>query len=341
MAVFPPSLKMLPIAVAGLAVLSAIFFLIAARLNVSFEQASIVAAQRRLERVARMQGRRGGRNVTFKSLPSPPLRPTGPVEMAIIWKNVVALLRVSVAWVVVFLVLYLFLVGTTLWSRESGVLTTIAATLAFLSCVFVFLGPGIFANDLRLDFARMEVLKSYPISGERLIAAEIAAPLAIMAGLELLFLSTSAILFNLANAAGKGKLMLFTSAQFVIVALLVTIPICAIQLVIRNSVPVLFPAWAGRSKEDPRGIAFTGQRIVLLLGNLFVLTVALIPPGLVLVPSMWISMHWFSGHPAAIAVATMPAVCVMAAEVWLAVKALGAQFDRLDITNELDLVEFA
>jgi len=30
-------------------------------------------------------------------MPAPSLRPTGPVETAIVWKNVVALLRVSVA----------------------------------------------------------------------------------------------------------------------------------------------------------------------------------------------------------------------------------------------------
>src|SRR5258706_63375 len=93
-----------------------------------------------------------------------------------------------------------------------------------------------------------EVLKSYPITGERLIAAEIAAPLVIVAGLELLFLATSALLLNLGGGPGNAKLSFLASAQFVIIALLITIPVCALQLVIRNSIPVLFPAWAGRSK---------------------------------------------------------------------------------------------
>jgi len=79
----------------------------------------------------------------------------------------------------------------------------------------------------------------------------------------------------------------------------------------------------------------------MLIGNLFVLILALVPAGLVLLPSLWVSSHFFSGHPAAIAVATMPAVFTLGMEVWLAIKALGAQFDRLDISNELDIVEFA
>jgi hypothetical protein len=246
-----------------------------------------------------------------------------------------------VAWVVVFLAIYLFLVGEALWWHGSEVMTVVGVMLAFIAAGFVFMGPGIFANDLRLDFARMEVLKSYPISGERLLAAEIASPLVVVAGLELLFLATSAVLLNFGGRLHDRSLDFLMSAQFVIVALLVTIPICAIQLVIRNSIPVLFPAWAGRSKEESRGIAFTGQRIIMLLGNLLVLGVALIPAGLVLVPSIFISMKWFSGHPAAIAVATMPAVFTLALEAWLAIKALGAQFDRLDVSNELDIVEFA
>ena len=327
--------------IAGLAVLAAVFFLIAARLNVSFQEGSIAAAQKRLARLTRMQGFRGGRNVTFKRMPVPSLRATGPVETAIVWKNVVALLRVSVAWVVVFLTIYLFMAGQAVWFRhDPHFLAYIGVMLACFGGIFVFLGPSVFANDLRLDFGRMEVLKSYPISGERLIAAEIAAPLVVVAGLDLLFLSTAAFFLHIGGSPGKNMSFL-ASAQFVIIALLIAIPVCAMQLVIRNSIPVLFPAWAGRSKEEPRGIAFTGQRIVMLIGNLFVLSLALIAPGLVLVPSMWVSMHWFSGHPAAIAIATMPAVFTLGVEVWLGIKALGAQFDQLDISNELDIVEFA
>lgn len=339
-AMLTSNLGTLAASVAGLVVLAVIFFLIAARLNVSFQEGSIAAAQKRLARVSRMQGWRGGRNVAFKRMPAPNLRPTGPVEIAIVWKNVVALLRVSVAWVVVFLAIYLFMLGQVIWLHNPHVSATVGVMLACFGGFFVFMGPGVFSNDLRLDFGRMEVLKSYPISGERLIAAEICAPLVIVAGLELLFLATSAILLHLGGTAEKG-LSFLASAQFVIIALLITIPVCAMQLVIRNSIPVLFPAWAGRSKEEPRGIAFTGQRIVMLLGNLFVLGLALIPAGLVLLPSLWVSMHWFSGHPAAIAIATMPSVFILGVEVWLGIKALGAQFDQLDISNELDIVEFA
>jgi hypothetical protein len=338
-AMYPSDLGTFGISVSVVALLGLLFFSIAVRLNVSFEEGSIVASQKRLARVARMQGNRSGRNVTFKRMPVPSLRATGPVEVAIIWKNVVALLRISIAWVLIFLLIYLYMVIQAIWVHEPGITTTIGVVLACFAGMFIFVGPGIFANDLRLDFGRMEVLKSYPISGERLIGAEIAAPLAVVSTLEILFLATAATLMNFGS--GNPKLAFLSSAQFVVIGLLIAVPVCALQLVIRNAIPVLFPAWAGRSKEEARGIAFTGQRIIMLIGNLFVLIVALIPAGIVLLPSLWVSSHFFSGHPAAIAVATMPAVFTLGVEVWLAIKALGAQFDRLDISNELDIVEFA
>jgi hypothetical protein len=336
---YPSDVATFGISIGVVAILGVLFLSIAVRLNVSFEEGSIVASQKRLARVARLQGNRSGRNVTFKRMPVPALRATGPVEVAIIWKNVVALLRISIAWVLIFLLIYLYMVIQAIWVHIPGVTTTIGVVLACFAGMFIFIGPGIFANDLRLDFGRMEVLKSYPISGERLIGAEIAAPLFVVASLEILFLATAAILMNFGS--GNPKLAFLSSAQFVVIGLLIAVPVCALQLVIRNAIPVLFPAWAGRSKEEARGIAFTGQRIIMLIGNLFVLIVALVPAGLVLLPSLWVSWHFFSGHPAAIAVATMPAVFTLGVEVWLAIKALGAQFDRLDISNELDIVEFA
>jgi ABC-2 type transport system permease protein len=339
-AIFPAGAASLAANVGGLLVLAVVFFLIAARLNVSFQEGSIAAAQKRLTRVSRLQGFRGGRSVAFKRMPVPSLRPTGRIEQAIVWKNIVALLRVSVAWVVVFLAIYFFLIGQAVWMSNPHVTATVGVMLACFGGVFVFVGPSVFANDLRLDFGRMEVLKSYPISGERLIAAEIAAPLVIVAGLELLFMASSAVMLQFA-APGDAKLSFLAGAQFVTISLLIAIPVCAMQLVIRNSIPVLFPAWAGRSKEEPRGIAFTGQRLVILIGNLVVLLVALIPAGLVLIPSLWISIHWFRGHPAAIAIGAMPAVFTLGVEVWLCIKFLGSQFDDLDVSNEFDIVEFA
>lgn len=335
-AAIPPSFGMLLISVPIVLALGVLFYFVAAGLNVSFEEASIAASQKKANRQDRVHGQRAGTFVMFRRAPAPfKLQETGPVEVAVVWKNMIALVRNSIAWVVVFAAILAFMLGIALWSHETVAYTTIGSMLIFLSCFFPLMGPNVFSNDLRLDMPRLEVLKSYPISGERLIAAEIASPLLVISILEMLFATSASIMMGLGEPNKFTKFI--ATPQFIVAVLLLTLPICAVQLMIRNAIPVLFPAWAMRSKDEPRGFVMMGQRLVTLAGNLFVLGVSLIPAAIVFLPSIWIAFKFFSGNPAFVAVATMPAVAVLLAEVWMGIKALGAQFEKLDITNESDM----
>jgi hypothetical protein len=93
-----------------------------------------------------------------------------------------------------------------------------------------------------------------------------------------------------------------------------------------------------RSPDEPRSFVNVGQRIVVLLANLLALVAALVPAGLVFLPSAFIAYKFFSGSPVFVPVATVPAIAVICVEVWLGVKALGARFDAMDVSNEFDLV---
>jgi hypothetical protein len=336
-AALPASLTTLALSVAAVLALGVVFFFIAAALNVSFEEASIGASQKRARRQARQRGQRFGSAVMFRRAPPPfRLRETGPVEVAIIWKNLIALMRNSIAWVVVFAAILAFMLGVALWSHHETGYMAIGITLLCMSAFFPLVAPNVFTNDLRLDMTRLEVLKSYPIAGERLIAAEIAAPLLVIAVLEMLFAASASVMVGMAGATTK-YLGYIATPQFIVVVLLLTLPVCAVQLLIRNAIPVLFPAWAMRSKDEPRGFVMMGQRLVTMAGNILVLAVALVPAAVVFVPSLWIAYKFFSGNAAFVGVATMPAVGVLAAEVWFGVKALGAQFETIDVSNETEV----
>ena len=188
----------------GLLALGALLFLGASRLNVSFEEASVAISGRRAERRARMRSQRAGAHVAFPRIPAPfRLRDSFPPEVAIFWKNLVAALRISVAWAVVIVVLFLFLVFQAFFTHEAVLRDTLAMIAVFSAGLFPIFGTAMFPQDLRLDLPRMEVLKSYPINGERMIAAELAAPLAIVATIELFLLGgTSLILQLTGNAPG-------------------------------------------------------------------------------------------------------------------------------------------
>ena len=66
--------------------------------------------------------------------------------------------------------------------------------------------------------------------------------------------------------------------------------------------------------------------------------VALVPAAIVFLPSLWVAHKFFADNPVFVAVATMPAVGVLVAEAWLGVKALGAQFENIDVSNEMDVM---
>lgn len=334
-----PTPARLATSVAGLAGLGFLFFVLAARMNVSFEEASIVASAKRAARIERMRSRQSGtREISVRRFgPLFRLAETGPPEVAIFWKNVIALVRTGFGIIVLFLVMTVLMIGIAIWTHEPTAYAVIGMLFIFMAAFFPIAAPQIFANDLRLDLARSEVLKSYPVVGDRLVAAELAAPLFAIGALDALFAVCGSVLMRFGERSGKLANFIATP-QFIVTVLILTLPVCAVLLLIRNAMPLYFPAWTMRPADDPRSFVTVGQRIVVLLANLFALAIAMIPAALVFLPSLWIAWKFFSGNAIFVAVATFPAAIVIMAEVWLGVKALGARFDDMDVSNEFDIV---
>ncbi|HEY2323817.1 MAG TPA: putative ABC exporter domain-containing protein, partial [Thermoanaerobaculia bacterium] len=318
-AVLPNSLAQLALASLMLAVTAFVLLQIAAQLNVAFEDASIRAAGKKQNYVERLRGFRSGQRVIFPRFPTPFRLPASPSpELAILWKNLIATLRISIVFMIVILGVFAILLGESLFAPAT--IRGGAATLAlFICCFFPLVASNILSQDLRLDLQRIEILKSYPISGERLVAAEIAAPLTIMSVVELLLLTGSLLILHLPNET--AALQRIATPEFAIVVLLFAIPICAMQLLIRNAAAVLFPAWTLRSQDDQRGFAVMGQRVVVLAGNLLILTISLIPPAILVLIGWFVSRSFQASF--AVPFATVPAVALLVGEVWLGIKMLG------------------
>jgi len=315
-------------------VLGAVFFLIATNLNISFEEASIVASQSRFERKERMKDRQAGRWVAFKRFPPPfNLRPHYGPFVAIFWKNLIAALRISSAWTLVIAAPFLVIALKTLGGGPF--FSNGTAVLCLVMCAAIpLVAPDIFRQDLRYDLAQADLLKSLPISGERLVAAEMAAPLLIVSVIELVLLLFATITLQIANSA---RLVFFASPNFIVVAMLFAIPVCAAQLLIRNAVAVFFPAWAVRSKDDVRGFVATGQRLIVLVGNLLVLAALLVPAGILFLPALWAAYRFFGGSALVLAISTIPSAALSIAQVWFGIHLVGEQFDRLDASNEIQV----
>jgi len=336
-AALPPTLLHLLVSCAAILVFGLILLELAARLNVAFEEASIAASQKQMVRRQRMTEHRIGKYVTFPRIPPPFRIPRGaPPEVAIYWKNLTAGLRISSPWLLIMLTFAIYFVGQALYTDEQSIRVMCASLALFMALLFPFLGSGVFTQDMRLDLPRIELLKSYPISGERLVAAEIAAPLTFVALTELMMLVVASSIIRLADM--PKRLALFASPEFILIALIFATPICAAQLLIRNAVPILLPGWATQAPDEQRGFAVMGQRLLMTVGNLFLLGLALVPAALILIPGLILASSWLRGSATGIALVTVPAAAVLFVEVWLGIKFLGAQFEKIDVTNEVDAV---
>ena len=323
----------------GLLALGAVFFLLASRMNISFEEASIAASARRAQRIARLRDRQSGRmQVAYKRIgPLFKLAETGIPEVAIFWKNVIALMRTAIGIIIMLLAMAVLLLGVAFYGHEETSYKVVGTLFLFMAAFFPLSAPQLFANDLRLDLARSEILKSYPLRGDRLVAAELGAPLFAIAAMEVIFASCGALMMRLAGSADKLAQFVATP-QFIVIVMILTLPLCAMLLVIRNAVPLYFPAWSMRAPDEARSFVNVGQRIVVLFANIFALAISLIPAAVVAIPSVWIAWKFFNGTAIFAAVATVPPAAVIVFEVWLGVKALGARFDAMDVSNEFDLV---
>jgi hypothetical protein len=336
-AVVPLSIPQLLGSCAVLVALGAVLLELAARMNVAFEEASIYASARQAKRRLRLAENRMGKTVTFPRFPPPFTIPAhARAEVAIYWKNLTAGLRISSPWLLIMFVAAAYFLGQAFYTDNQGVRVTMAGLALFVAGLFPFLGSAVFTQDMRLDLPRMELLKSYPIDGPRLVAAEIAAPLTFVAAVEIVMLTVASIIIHAAHM--PPKLAMFATPEFVIIALIFATPICAAQLLIRNAVPILLPGWATRAPDEQRGFIVMGQRLLMTAGNLLVLLVVLLPAAAIVLPSLFIAARWFHGSAGFVAVATVPAAALLVFEVWLGIRFLGAQFDKIDVTNEVDAV---
>ena len=162
------------------------------RTGVAFEEAAMQRSERIAAQRAARQSRSGAKVRSSRAWF--PLPVSARPVTAIIWKNATALQRlvplgrvlaVTLA-IVIAIVALLPSIGAG-WSAEMAwsILRTIGLILAG---VFVMLGPLYIRTDLQQDMLVLPLLKSYPLSGAAVVAAEIASSVVILSSFQAVFL---------------------------------------------------------------------------------------------------------------------------------------------------------
>jgi hypothetical protein len=319
---------------AALAAAGAVLFFIGSSLRVPLEELVMNASAQQSARRLRVRARHAGQAFTIRRIkPLFALPVNASPEMAVAWKHLTAAVRMTLPWFLAIAILYavLFTAGVVM---PDEIAVTAFAMSVFLATWFPLAGSGLFAQDLRLDYRHFDVLRTWPISGQRLVGSAMVAPLVLTSALELMFIIGASILAH--RVTGRGEAILLGRPEFVVLATLFAIPVCASQIAVRNAIPIVLPGWAGQSNEAMKGFVAMGQRLIALLLNLFVLFCMLLPAAVVAAVGYWVATKLFNGGPAVLALTAMPAVALLVCEVWLLITFLGAQFDKLDATSDLD-----
>jgi len=310
-----------------------LLFFATVQFDIAFEDASIVASQRALARRARVRSMRSGMSTSAVHRFPPPFKlgERGRPEVAVLWKNLIGAMRLSSFPVIAVIIPIALIATANIFRREGDVLASIGIGGLIATGIFALMGPQAIRSDLRLDMLRLDVVKTFPLSAESLLAAELGAPMLVIAVFELLMLAISLVILNFAHM----KASFLTRPEFAVCALVLIVPISAIQLLIQNAAMILFPAW-NMSADAARGITALGQRLLLLLGNILTLLIALLPAAALLLGSFFVIPRLLGRSPAAFLIATLPAAALLIGEIAIAHKLLAAQFDEIDIANDLE-----
>ena len=330
------SLTRLPLAVTTTAYLTAlpaalavliINYLWVLRADTAFEEnAALVAEKRPGETPAGVQPRvKGAAATPFK------LAPTGRLETAIVWKNLIMVGRYASLRMLLRLAPLVISLGlmASIASRQNGIATVAAAFCMVLTAITVLMGPMMARNDLRRDLGNLAMLKAWPISGATLLRGEILAPAVMLTSIAWLFiLGAASLAGNL--RAGFVQPLVQARLTYGTAALLLAPGIILAELTVVNGLAVLFPAWIATGATRSRGVEALGQRLFTTAGVLVTLVFALVPAATV--AGIIAGVIYFVSGAVVIVIPSIVITGMLALECFAVIELLGRVLERTDVS---------
>ena len=296
------------------------------RADTAFEEAAAEASLLR----ARQVSARGGSAIPrlrHRRLPTFfRLAPVGWGGAALLWKNLLAVVRTRRTRNMAAAFAFGSVAAAALSFQGDGTLAEIAGWLATTwAALSIVIGPQWIRNDLRSDLLKLDLLRSYPLPGRAVVAAETAASTLVLTVLQLGLLLIAYLAF-LGIADLDPPLDIRTA---VLGAALVCLPgINFLGMLIHNGAALLFPAWVHLGSSRPGGVEALGQNMLMIVGYAALLAVALVGPaglaGAVLL-LLQTSFGWWAAVPGALVL-----LAGIAAEAGFLVRWLGKVFERME-----------
>lgn len=293
----------------------------------AFEDAAVTASAARARRLAELRKGRAARSaakpVKVKASATG-LSPVGHPAIAVLWKNFLCLRRTVQPRSLVTPILGAVVIAALTASDIGGPARAVALGCAFCAGILLIFGPMIARNDLRQDMLHLVALKTLPLRGATVVAAEVASsaiPVAVIQWV-LIIVAGIALSFHPLPHFGMGAM-----AVVAIGALPALLVFNVLFALIRNGTPILFPSWVRLGVVAGAGVETLGQNIVSL-GFIVVLM------ALMLVLPVGIgggAVYFLRSVPAAgLLIGLIGATVVLLGEVAGAVEVLGRALERTE-----------
>jgi len=305
------------------------------RSNVAFEEASVAFSQKYAEKIA---AARAGRALDVP--PKKPVRapfrlaPTGFAPVALFWKNLISVQTWFRGRTLAMVVLPLFVFGIFMSlnaEHTSGVLTLSVLMLAGMCFIWsLLLGAQLVRCDFRRDLPALDVLKVLPLRGWQIVVGEVLAPAVILTAVQWLILLLLGVLLHF---AGPGAKLPPIPVPWFFAAAFISPFWNGLALLIPNAAVLWFPGWFQSRPDAPHGIEVTGQRLLLVLGQFFVIGVTIVPAVLAFAAG-FVPLQFAGAEAIAPLVGALGAAVVLSAEIALGVWLVGKLFDRFDLAAE-------
>jgi ABC-2 type transport system permease protein len=246
------------------------------RTDAAFEEAAAQATAERAQRAARRRGA-GSASAPKGWRRGLPLAPVGEPAVAIVWKNVLAVMRAQQfgRQMLMLAVAAVALIAFASF-RPSQVGFASGILIAWIAMMLV-MGPMWLRQDLRADLLRLEVMRTYPVEPARFVGAQIASSALVLSVLEAVFGALLLFLFLRAPEPPlpPAQLVAYFTAGFL------ALPVVnAIGAGIHNAGALLFPAWISLGPDRKPGFEQMGQVYLTLFLSILLLAVLLVVPAL-------------------------------------------------------------
>lgn len=308
-------------------VLLALHYIWVIRADTAFEEAAAETSLLRARQVSARGGATGLPNLAHRRLP--PffrLEPLGWRGGALLWKNLLAVVRTRRARNMALAFGVGAVAAAVLSFQGDGTVAEIAGWLATTwAALSLVIGPQWVRNDLRSDLLKLDLLRSYPLPGRSVVAAETASSTVVLTCMQVGLLSIAYIAF-LGVPDLDPPLDLRTA---VLAAALVCLPgINFLGMLIHNGTALLFPAWVHLGSNRPGGVEALGQNMLMIVAYAALLAIALVTPAAIAAGLGILlegSLGWWAAAPASLVL-----LVGIAAESVVLVRRLGRVFERME-----------